>query len=824
MRTDTPGPSPPLTPDQALASFQLADGGLDIQLVAAEPLIQDPVFSVFDGHGHLWVVEMRGFMNDVNRGGEDQPIGRISILTDNNGDGRMDSSIIYADSLIMPRSVAPLPGGALIAHKNALWMTHDRNGDLRADDMRLMDSTYAKNGLPEHSDNGLWRGMDNWYYNAKSMLRYQWINNQWRRDSTEFRGQWGICHDDFGRLIYNYNWSQLHGDLVPPNYLNRNPHHQPTTGIDYGFTLDRRIYPIRATPAVNRGYVPGTLDDQGRLLEFTAACAPFYYRAETLPAEYYGNVFVCEPSGHLIKRNVVRDSGLLVTAFDPHPGREFLASTDERFRPVFLNTGPDGALYVTDMYRGLIQHGAYVTPYLKEQTLQRQLEAPVHYGRIWRIVPKGWKPKLFSPLATASDSVLVSQLSNSNGWVRDQAQKLLIERKAPVAPAINTLVGKSQQPLGKLHALWTLAGLEALSSLQLAALQRDSSILVKNTALRLAENFALNDRQFSQRLADLCLKELTTAHETRALQIALSSYAFQPADKILIAQSIFSRFAENSLLRDAMLSSLKNEEFQVLSDLLETPEYGTLTAGKEVVLEMLSRAIMVKGKRSEIVPLLNGTTNIIDWQQQAILHGFLTADVPHPISCPSPPKFFNSAVDKSNLTELQISILRNKFSWPGHAGQRDTTSSGSLVLTAEELKSWSAGRQQYLSVCAGCHGTDGRGIPRFAPKLRYSSWVADKPKRLVLILLHGLEGPIEVDGIKYGAPDILPVMPSHSTLSDETIADILTYIRNDWGHQAGAVTRRLVGATRVLTQGRVTPWTASELEDYLVKNDTLSLR
>src|SRR5690606_15324517 len=121
------------------------------------------------------------------------------------------------------------------------------------------DSTYASSGNPAHSDDGLLRDVDNWYYNAKSRLRCKYQEGEWIRDTTEFRGQWGISQDDQGRLFYNYNWSQLHADLVPPNYLSRNPNHSASTGIDYGVAQDRRVYPIRATPAVNRGYIPGVL-------------------------------------------------------------------------------------------------------------------------------------------------------------------------------------------------------------------------------------------------------------------------------------------------------------------------------------------------------------------------------------------------------------------------------------------------------------------------------------------------------------------------------------------------------------------------------------
>jgi hypothetical protein len=159
-------------------------------------------------------------------------------------------------------------------------------------------------------------------------------------------------------LIYNYNWSQLHGDLVPANYLSRNKNHEPSSGIDHGYTIDRKIFPIRSNPAINRGYIPGTLDSAGRLLEFTSASAPTIYRSHLFPEEYLGNVFVMENAGNLIKRNVVTENGVLLEAHDPNPGREFLASTDERFRPVNATIGPDGGLYIADMYQGIVQHGS----------------------------------------------------------------------------------------------------------------------------------------------------------------------------------------------------------------------------------------------------------------------------------------------------------------------------------------------------------------------------------------------------------------------------------------------------------------------------------
>ncbi len=420
-------PSPVLTPAEEMATFQV-EPGMKVQLVAAEPMVQEPVVITFDEDGRLWVVEMRGFMPTIEGKGENQPVGRVSVLEDLDGDGQMDKSTIYLDSLIMPRALAVVQGGALIAENNSLWMTEDLDGDLQADTKTLVDSDYAANGLPEHSDNGLWRSVDNWYYNAKSRFRYKLVNGGWQRDSTEFRGQWGLSHDNEGRLYYNYNWSQLHADSSTTELFITEENHTPTTGIDEGLTLDRRIYPIRDNPAVNRGYIPGTLDEAGKLLEFTAACSPLVYRGAAFLSEYQENVFVCEPAGNLVKRNVVMEDGLQLSAYDPHPGQEFLASTDERFRPVHLASGPDGALYVADMYRGIIQHGAYMTPYLKEQTQQRKLDQAINRGRIWRVVPQNWQAPEATNLSQLASEELVPYLSHANGWYRDMAQRLLVER------------------------------------------------------------------------------------------------------------------------------------------------------------------------------------------------------------------------------------------------------------------------------------------------------------------------------------------------------------------------------------------------------------
>ncbi len=815
--TNREGPSPEKTPEEELASFQLASG-LSIQLVASEPMVQDPVVMSFDADGRLWVVEMRGFMPDIDGKGENEPVGRISILEDTDADGQMDASIIYIDSLIMPRAVALVQGGALVVENMSLWLTQDTNGDDQADTKVLIDSTYAGNPSPEHSANGLWRSLDNWYYNAKSVFRYRLMDGHWTRDSTEFRGQWGMSHDDEGRLYYNYNWSQLHADLVPPNYLSRNNNHKPTTGIDHGLTIDRRIYPIRPNPAVNRGYVPGTLDANGRLLEFTAACSPLYYRGSALPDEYYGNVFVCEPSGNLVKRNVVEETGVILKAHDPTPGKEFLASTDERFRPVFLATGPDGALYVADMYRGLVQHGLYVTPYLREQTLERKLVNPINRGRIWRIVPEGWKPPAQKKVSNAALSELVTLLSHADGWHRDVAQRLLVEKgDTSIRQSLEELALNGLNYLGRFHALWTLDGLNLINSEFLLEVLEDNNPLVRATALRLVEAAALNDPAIRSLLTNKLSRQWQKATVKDVLQISLSAYALDVAKASDMLLGLGARYDTSALIRDALLSSLQDRELGFLQKIWRSSEWQAQQPGREIFFEMLTTAIVKKRDPKEVATLLAMIgTGHPGWKEKAIVTALTvqarSATIPIPLE--KPPALLTT--QQNTVERSQLLLLSKMFEWPGHVA--DTTRADQAVrLNENEQQQFVAGRQLYLTTCAGCHGTDGRGLARFAPPLTDSEWVLGDEKRLSLIILHGIEGPIEVGGKRYDAPEILPVMPSHSTLDDASISSILTYIRNEWGNAAGPVSRRVVGMTRVMSQGRVMPWTAPELDKHIAE-------
>jgi len=817
-----PGPipespdSPARTAEEELKTFQI-EAGFEVQLVASEPLVESPVIIQFDEDGRLWVVEMRGYMNDIEGSEEKQPVGSIAILEDTDGDGEMDNRTVYLDSLFMPRALGLFKNGALVAENNKLWITQDSDGDWKADSKILLDSTYAANGIPEHSDNGFARNVDNWYYSAKSRLRYRYQDEGWIRDSTEFRGQWGISQDDQGRLMYNYNWSQLHGDLVPANYLSRNRNHKPSTGIDHGLTIDRKVFPIRSNPAVNRGYIPGTLDSAGRLFEFTSACAPTVYRSQLFPKEYLGNIFVLENAGNLVKRNVVTENGFLLGANDPNPGREFLASTDERFRPVQATVGPDGGLYIADMYQGIVQYGGYMTPYLKEQTLKRGLDSPGHMGRIWRVVPKGFDPKKASKLSQASLADLVENLSLEDGWLRDMSQRLLVERNDPASVSLlEDLVKNGISEFGRFHALWTLEGMGKVNSeLLLQVLEKDSD-LIKTTALRQLEKQASQNPEILAKMETVSLALVGKASEKVALQLALSAEIFSPDTKANLLSQIFEKYGDHALIRDVMMSSLEDEEFGFLQKLIAGLSWKESNANREVFLEMLTTAIINNGESDEISGLLAiSDTREIGWRESVILTGMAiqASDIEKPgiVSLSNEPSIFKRA--DLPLDQSRLSMLKRLFSWPGFQPSTLVASVGNLDEKA--MKQFAEGRTKYLTSCAGCHGNNGKGAARMGPPLAGSEWVVGDEVRLSLIMLHGLEGPIEVAGKKYDAPEILPVMPSHSTMDDAAIASILTYIRNEWGNQAPPVTGRTVSSTRHLNQGRVYPWSAAELNKHM---------
>jgi mono/diheme cytochrome c family protein len=484
-----------------------------------------------------------------------------------------------------------------------------------------------------------------------------------------------------------------------------------------------------------------------------------------------------------------------------------------------LASGPDGALYVVDMYRGLIEYGAYVTPYLREQTVKRKLDQPINRGRIWRIVSEDWKPSKPKKISDSPSEELIRTLLHPNGWYRDIAQRLLVERgNKNISQPLTDAVLKGDNVLSRLHALWTMEGLNLISPDLLFKLTQDHNLLVRTTAVRLLEPIANKNKNVRKKFGQELLKIVGNAPIEQTLQITLAANVLDQEISHQLLEGIVQRFDTSALMRDAVLSSLQNQEFAFLQRLWKLSSWQRRGPASEIFFEMLTTSIVRNGDAGELTSILSmlQVKDSFDWKDKAVLTG-ISIQAKNtkikPIRLPSAPRLLTRPDTRNAQTLLQaLSVM---FEWPGHVV--DTNAQTQNRLSASEQKDFVLGRQFYLTTCAGCHGTDGAGLNRFAPPLIGSDWVLGDKRRLVLLVLHGIEGPMEVKGKVYDAPDILPVMPAHSTLDDGSISSILTYIRNEWGNTADAVSRGLVGTTRHTSQGRVTPWTAAELNKHILE-------
>jgi len=623
-------PAPPLSAEAALTTFKLP-AGFRIELVASEPLVEMPVALAFDPDGRIWVVEMRGFMPNLDGTGEEEPVGKVVILEDTDGDGRMDKRTVFLDGLVMPRAICLVRDGALVGEPPNLWFCRDVDGDGQCDEKTAVASDFGNRKSPEHDANGLLWAQDNWIYSLYHPNRYRNTTGKWERQPTINRVQWGLSQDDFGRLFYTANSDPLRGDLIPSCYADKRGLTNKLKGLGAKIAQDLSVWPIRVTPGVNRAYEPNQLRRDGTLATFTAACGTCIYRGDALPGDFYGNAFVCEPAANLVRRNVLSEKDGIITATNAYNKAEFLASTDERFRPVNAYTGPDGVLYVVDMYHGIIQHRLYVTSYLRKQIEERGLDKPQNQGRIYRIVHQSKAPGPKPALSKAS--TLVKALSHPNGWWRDTAQRLLVERAdGSVLPALKTLATGGTNMHARLHALWTLEGMAGLDVPTLKAGLEDKQPKIRAAAIRLSEPFLRNSKPETNALLETILKLKNDMHAEVQIQLALTLGEMGQDAEIKTTLSDLARNSRFTLARDvaafgvASLESVKPTELVTPPPLaLSAEEQKHFDAGK-AVYEMTCLACHQPhglGQEGLAPPLVGShwTTGSVQRLVRIVIHG-----------------------------------------------------------------------------------------------------------------------------------------------------------------------------------------------------------
>lgn len=497
---------PPYSPSETMATMQL-EAGYRVELVASEPDIESPVAMDFDEDGRLFVVEMPGYPLDT------KPTGRIKLLEDTDGDGRFETSRVFADGLVLPTGVMRWKRGVLVTAAPDLLYLEDTNGDGRADRREVVITGFAFTN-PQHMVNGPLYGLDNWIYLAHegptSAVIYQdvfgdrgtalrWPGHPRRptlaagRRGIRLRpddgrlepiagaSQFGHGFDAWGRYFTTENADHARHEVMPASWLARNPDLRLDSAMaripDHGAAAP--VFPITKRPSFE------LLTKAG---EFTSACAIIPYTGGALPETGGPSLFVAEPVHNLVHRDVLTPAGATFIATRAEPAREFLAAGDAWFRPVFLSIGPDGALYVVDYYRPRIEHPEWTSSDLQKDP------APMYEGRdrgrIYKVIRDGAaasRPPA-PRLGTGTDTDLLRALEHPNLWWRRTAQRLLVDRRSRQAVApLRAMASESASALARVHALWTLDGLGALDDASIAAAMGDAVPGVRENAVRLAE-------------------------------------------------------------------------------------------------------------------------------------------------------------------------------------------------------------------------------------------------------------------------------------------------------------------------------------------------
>ena len=649
---------------KALSSFEIAPG-FQIELVASEPMVADPVDMMIDEYGLMYVVEMPGY--PLDKGGT----GKIKLLTDNDGDGQMDNSTVFADGLMLPTGIMRWKKGVLVTDAPNVIYLEDTDGDGKADVRKIILTGFALSN-PQHNVNNPLYGLDNWIYLAHEYSISTELykeefgdegedvffpeqpqhprlpknansrNVRFRPDSHELEmtaasSQFGHTFDPWGHHLLVSNANHIFQELIAARYLQRNPDLLVTkvtkTLSDHGQPAN--VFPITKNPQFQLYTEVGV---------FTSATGLETYQGGAFPAKFDNSTFVAEPVSNIVHVDKLTDDGVSYTASRAYEQKEFLASTDSWFRPVNMYTGPDGALYVLDYYRKIIEHPEWMA---EEVVQSGGLYDGTEKGRIYRITPTGVKsinqPKGLL-LGNASIEQLVDALASPNIWWRRNAQRLLVDRKDKKAiPLLKLMAKNTEYPLGRLHALWTLQGFGQLSTEIVKEGLTDEVSGIRENAIKLAESY-LDDASIIH-----ALLALQNDEDPKVRYQLLLTLGFVNTPSVIEArQAILFKDIEDEWIQVAALSATSldfNNLLELVLDRFEgdIPAYASLAQRLSAMIgrkgqnvrELLKRATNSRSKEVYAwqAPVLKGlaegikrkelSTTDYRMEQHALIKAFL---------------------------------------------------------------------------------------------------------------------------------------------------------------------------------------------------------
>ena len=559
-----------LDPDEFIATAQLPDD-LRLELAAQEPAVVDPVGVAFDAAGRMFVVEMGGY---PQRPGGSPPRGRVKRLVDADLDGYYETWTVFADGLPYPTSVLPWRDGVLVTAPPDVVHLRDPDGDGVAD-LREVLFTGFPVANTQHNINGLTWGIDNWVYAAnggnhgsghpagrpEAAVSIRGADFRFRPDTGELEtsyettGGHGIAFDAWGRMFGTHNVNHVQHMVFPIRRLRSNPGLALPTTRDMISDHGRSARLFQVSDAQTRVNNP---DQSGH---FSGGSGIAYYGGGALPEAYEGSLLVNDVVVNVVHQDVLTPDGPSFTASRRVDGAELLAGRDNWFRPVTVATGPEGALYVVDMHRAVIEHPEWI-PDTVEETLD--LWAGDDKGRIYRIVPREGLPTVRPELADAGVPALIDGLAHPNKWWRDTAQRILVERgDAAAVPPLRYVLRDSRDPLARLHALWTLRGLDALEVGDLRLAVQPGPSGARENAAVLAADYP-DDRS----VADLVTQLAGDSDARVRMQAALALAGVNTTQAREALQRVLREDAHHDWTRYAVLAGIEEDHAEVLDGLL----------------------------------------------------------------------------------------------------------------------------------------------------------------------------------------------------------------------------------------------------------------
>ncbi|MFN7939808.1 MAG: PVC-type heme-binding CxxCH protein [Bryobacteraceae bacterium] len=627
--------APPFSPQDSLGKLRI-EAGYRIETFATEPLVASPVAMDIDENGRIFVVEDPGYPLDT-----ESRSGKVKLLVDSNGDGRPESAQVFASGLVMPTGVMCWKKGILVTDAPDLWYFEDANHDGVAEIRRKVLTGFAFTN-PQHTVNSPLYGLDNWIYLAHenattaiiyagkfgdkgSAIRYadrtnapvaeeRGRNIRFRPDRSQLESlsgssQFGHAFDDWGRHFTLNNTFHARHQVIAGRYLKRNPDlllsasHEEIS--DHG--VPAKVYPISNV----------RVEMLSGVGEFTSACGLTLYTAGAFGAGFRNSLLVAEPAHNLVHRDKLAPHGSTFRASRTGEKTEFIASEDPWFRPVNFYVGPDGAIYLLDYYRLVIEHPEWMS---QARSNDQELYAGRDKGRIYRITPEKGLAFTQPRLGEMPVDKLVAALAQDNAWYRRTAQRLLVDRRAAEAvPALEAMAASHASPLARLHALWTLEGMEALRAKHVVAAMGDAEPGVRENAIVLSEAFG-DDAEIRARRMEL--RADPDARVRFQLLATLGGDASAAAERV--RDEILAKDIEDRWVQVAALSASSAEPLR----LFRNASLGNETPGRVLFLRQTAAAIGSRGQAGEVEAVLSrvagGKTSGDAWWRAALLEGLTT--------------------------------------------------------------------------------------------------------------------------------------------------------------------------------------------------------